>query len=107
MAEETANASKVIPRAMVSSYCSMGVLSLVTLIVYCFCFVDYSALDSPTGYPFLPVFVTATGSIRGAVALASIMIICIFLSVMNFMAATSRQLFAFARDDVRTLAIFS
>jgi choline transport protein len=27
------------------------------------------------------------------------MIICIFLSVLNFMAATSRQIFAFARDD--------
>ena len=27
------------------------------------------------------------------------MIICIFLNVLNFTAATSRQIFAFARDD--------
>ena len=27
------------------------------------------------------------------------MIICVFLSVLNFTAATSRQIFAFARDD--------
>lgn len=97
MAEETANAAKVVPRAMVTAYCTMGVLSLTTLCVYCACFVDYSVLDA--GQPWLMVFVNSTGSSRGAIALASIMIICIFLSDVNFFAATSRQIFAFARDD--------
>jgi len=43
--------------------------------------------------------VTSTGSPTGALALASTMILCIFLNVLNFTAATSRQIFAFARDD--------
>ena len=82
---------------MVGAYSLMGTGSFITLCVYSACFVDYSVLEAP--YPFLQVFVTSTGSVNGAVALASIMIICIFLSVLNFMAATSRQIFAFARDD--------
>ena len=97
MAEECSNAGSVVPRAMVGAYSIMGTGSFITLCVYCACFVDYSVLEAP--YPFLQVFVTSTGSVNGAVALASIMIICIFLSVLNFMAATSRQIFAFARDD--------
>ena len=97
MAEETANAARVVPRAMVGAYCTMGILSFVTLCVYCACFVDYSVLDA--GQPWLQVFVNSTGSAKGAIALASIMIICIFMSDLNFFAATSRQIFAFARDD--------
>jgi len=97
MAEETSDAAKVVPKAMVTAYCTMGVLSFVTLCVYCACFVDYSVLDS--AQPWLQVFVNSTGSVKGAIALASIMIVCIFLSDLNFFAATSRQIFAFARDD--------
>lgn len=97
MAEECTNAGKVVPRAMVGAYSIMGTGSFVTLCVYCGCFVDFSAMDAH--YPFLEVFANSTGSVGGAVALASIMIVCIFLSVLNFTAATSRQLFAFARDD--------
>lgn len=97
MAEECSNAGSVVPRAMVGAYSIMGTGSFITLCVYSACFVDYSVLEAP--YPFLQVFVTSTGSVNGAVALASIMIICIFLSVLNFTVATSRQIFAFARDD--------
>jgi amino acid transporter len=97
MAEECSNAGSVVPRAMVGAYSIMGTGSFITLCVYSACFVDYSVLEAP--YPFLQVFVTSTGSVNGAVALASIIIICIFLSVLNFTAATSRQIFAFARDD--------
>lgn len=97
MAEECTNASKIIPRAMVGAYTIMGTGSFITLCVYSACFVDYSVLESP--HPFLQVFANSTGSVDGAVALASIMIICIFVNVLNFTAATSRQIFAFARDD--------
>jgi amino acid transporter len=97
MAEECSNAGKIVPRAMVGAYSIMGTGSFITLCVYSACFVDYSVLEAP--YPFLQVFVTSTGSVNGALALASVMVICIFLNVLNFTAATSRQIFAFARDD--------
>lgn len=85
---------------MVTSYTVVSVLNFVTLIVVCFCWVDPKAYEnSKTGYAFLGLFMTATGSARGATALTSIMIILIILSVTNFMASTSRQVFAFARDN--------
>lgn len=100
MAEETRNAAAVIPRAMVWSYGIIGLLDFVTLIVVCFTWVapDRYA-NSTTGYSFLEQFITATGSAQGAVTLSAVMVILIILSVTNFMASTSRQVFAFARDN--------
>lgn len=100
MAEETQHAPTVIPRAMVASYAIMGVMNLVVSIVYSFCWVDPTAyLSTTTGYPFLAVFESTTGSAEGALTLASIQIVLIVLGVTSFMASTSRQVFAFARDD--------
>ena len=84
MAEETEHAAIVIPRAMISSYLIIGIACFLTLIAYCFCWVDPDAYEStPSSYPFLAVFVTATGSARGAIGLASIMILLILFSVTN------------------------
>lgn len=95
MAEETRHAAVVIPRAMIWSYGITGLLDFVMLLVVCFTWVapDQYA-SSSTGYPFLAQFTTATGSASGAVALAAIMVVLIILSVTNFMASTSRQVFA-------------
>lgn len=95
MAEETRHAAIVIPRAMVWSYCIVGLLNFAMLLVVCFTWVDPdSYADSPTGYPFLAQFTTATGSVRGAITLAAFLIVLIVWSATNFMASTSRQLFA-------------
>ena len=100
MAEETEYASTVIPRAMVGSYIITGIANFIILIAFCFCWVNPDAYaNTTTGYAFLQVFIGATGSVRGAIALTSLMIALILMSVTNFMASTSRQLFAFARDD--------
>lgn len=100
MAEETQHANVIIPRAMVASYGIMGLASFVILVAFEYCLVDLeAALATKTGYQFLEVFINATGSAEGAVTLVSIQIILIVLSVTNFMASCSRQVFAFARDD--------
>lgn len=100
MAEETQHAAYVIPRAMVWSYFIIGLLDFVMLLVVCFIWVDQEFyLNNPTGYAFLGLFITATGSANGAIAITSIMILLTVLSLVNFMASTSRQVFAFARDD--------
>lgn len=100
MAEETLHAASVIPRAMVWSYGIIGLLDFVTLIVVCFTWVAPERYaNTPTGYAFLEQFMTATGSAQGAVAISAVMVILIILSVTNFMASTSRQVFAFARDN--------
>jgi len=100
MAKETEDAALIIPRAMVGSYTVMGLMNLIILVAFCFCWVDPEAYETTTtGYAFLQVFISATGSARGAVALTTVMIVLIIMSVTNFMASTSRQVFAFARDD--------
>lgn len=99
MAEETAHASSVIPNAMIWSYLINGLLVFIMLITYCFCLIDLTAaFDSPTGFPFIQVFATATGSRQGGVGLTCILIVLILFSVTNYMASCSRQVFDFARD---------
>ena len=100
MAEETRGAATVVPKAMMWSYIYFGVFDFVMLLVVCFTWVDPEAYaNTTTGYPFLEQFIGATGSAKGAIGLTSIMIVLIVLSVTNFMASCSRQVFAFARDD--------
>lgn len=99
MAEETRNASSVIPRSMMWSYFINGLMVFLILITYCFALTDFSAAeDSATGYPFIEVFAHATGSPSGGAGLTCVLIVLTVLSVVNYMAASSRQVFAFARD---------
>ena len=55
-------------------------------------------LASPTGYPVIQVFATATGSNGGAVGLTAILIILNVCANLTTMAGSSRQMFSFARD---------
>ncbi|KAK3616419.1 hypothetical protein LTR56_025964 [Elasticomyces elasticus] len=99
MAEETRHASDVIPKAMILSYIINGTMVLLMLITYCFCLTDLdTAFQSATGFPFIQVFTTATGSAEGAAAITCLLVVLIVFSVTNYMAACSRQVFAFARD---------
>ena len=100
MAEETRHAGTVIPKAMIASYIINATSVLVMMITMSFCLTDISkALASPTGYPFLQVFVDTTGSVPGTVAITCILIAAMLFAGINYMASTSRQLFAFARDQ--------
>ena len=102
MAEETRHASTVIPKAMIASYVINGALAFVMIVTYCFTLVDYeSAVNSPVGLfqlPFIQVFANATGSAGGGAALVSLLVILQVFGTFNFVASTSRQMFAFARD---------
>ena len=56
------------------------------------------ALSTPTGYPFIEIFYQATDSISGALGMSSVLLIIAVCSVIGMLAATSRQLWSFARD---------
>lgn len=100
MSEELRNASKVLPRVMISTLILNGALGFVMLITFCFCLGDLeSVLSTPTGFPFIQVFYNATLSKGGASAMTSIMIVMATFGSMTAMATASRQLFAFARDQ--------
>lgn len=102
MAEEIHSANIVIPWCMVSTTLLNGILGFAMLIVMLFVTVDISAvLASPTGllgFPFMQVLYDATGSIAGASAMTSIIIIMDICAAIAFLATSSRIVFAFGRD---------
>lgn len=99
MAEETKDASIIVPRCMIWSYLLNGSMGFAMLITYCFCLTDVeAALESKSGFPYIYVFQSGTGSTGGAVGLTSVIIVLGLAGATSFFASTSRQTFAFARD---------
>lgn len=56
------------------------------------------ALKTPTGYPFMQVFLDSVGSVAGATAMASIITALIFLNNIGILATASRMCWSFCRD---------
>lgn len=99
MAEEVANASRAIPRAIMLSIVINGTLGFGMLIAVLFCMGDLEvALNSNTGYPYIEIFYQATNSVPGTLAMVSVNLIISVCSVIGMLAATSRQFWSFARD---------
>ncbi|KAK4210261.1 amino acid transporter [Rhypophila decipiens] len=99
MAEEIQDAGKTVPRAMVGAYLMNGVIGLVFIISYMFAVTDVpAALEDITGYPHMWVFGQAVSS-GGVAALNTIPIVLIFAGTLTFNLSTSRQTWAFARDN--------
>lgn len=99
MSEEIKDAGNVVPRAMMNSYFLNGALGIVFLISYMFMMTDVAAaLEHVTGYPHLWVFEQAVPK-GGVIALNVIPTILIFAGTLSFNLSTSRQTWAFARDD--------
>lgn len=100
MAEELRDASKTVPRSMISSTVINGGLNWIMIITYCFCLGDLGeVLGSPTGFPYMQVFFNSTQSVGGATAMAVLVTFISFFSNLTLVATASRQLYAFARDD--------
>ncbi|KAL3462068.1 amino acid/polyamine transporter I [Aspergillus heterothallicus] len=99
MSEEIENATVIVPRSILLSVLINGLLGFGMLLALLFCLGDLNAaLESPTGYPFMEVFRSGTGSVGGAAAMSAIVITVCICSTTGMMAATSRQFWAFARD---------
>ncbi|KAK3323115.1 GABA permease [Cercophora scortea] len=99
MAEELRNASKSLPRAMLAGMLVNGAMGLVMIITFCMLLGDVEqVLATPTGQPFIQVFYNAVQNKAAATAMTSLMIIITACGVINNIATSSRQLWAFARD---------
>ncbi|KAJ6087084.1 hypothetical protein N7467_005998 [Penicillium canescens] len=99
MAEEIENAARVVPQALMLSVGFNGCLGFGMLIAMLFCAGDLkSALESPTGYPFMAIFFQATNSLPGTLVMVSIVLIVYCCAIMGLLAAASRQLWSFSRD---------
>lgn len=98
MSEETQDAGKTVPRAMLGAYFLNGALGFIFLVSYMFMMTDVeAALEDASGYPHIWVFSQAVP--KGAVVvLNAIPTILIFAGTLSFNLSTSRQTWAFARD---------
>ena len=99
MAEETQNAARVSPKSMLISIVFNGVIGLIALIAILVCADDLDdALKSPTGFAFMAIFQQATQSVAGTMIMSLVIFLMQMFAAIGIMAATSRMLWAFARD---------
>lgn len=99
MSEEIHNPSVVVPRSIVLSIMINGSLGFAMIIAVLFCMGNIDdALQTPTGFPFIQIFLQATKSVSGAAAMASIIAALAVSATVGLLASTSRMFWSFARD---------
>ncbi|KAF2766876.1 amino acid transporter [Teratosphaeria nubilosa] len=100
MSEELQDASKSLPRAMIWTAIINGALGFVMICTFCMVVGDLdTVLKTPTGYPFIQVFYNVTHSIAGTVVMTTILITLLLFGCVTNFATSSRQLWAFSRDQ--------
>lgn len=85
---------------MVGSIVANGVIGFIYCLVLLFSLGDLTTLlETPTGFPFMQLFLEVTNSSAGATILT--LIICLIATAANAagLTSTSRTFWAFARDD--------
>lgn len=100
MAEEIENASVIVPKSMVWTFLINIPFTFALLLTFLFCIGDVGeAVASTTGFPFMYVFQNATGSVGAATGMTVVILALLIFITISSLASTSRQTFAFARDE--------
>lgn len=100
MSEELRDASKTLPRSMLWTTMVNGSMGFVMLITFCMVIGSLDdALASPTKQAYLYVFYNSTQSVAGASVMGALVISMAIFCNLSITATSSRQLFAFARDQ--------
>ncbi|RBR12048.1 hypothetical protein FVER53590_04393 [Fusarium verticillioides] len=99
LAEEMPHASRNVPIAMVGSVTINGLMGLVYCIIFLFSTGPLEKLlATPTGFPFMQIFLDATKSQAGCTVLSVIITCTAVAATVAGTTSTSRTLWAFARD---------
>lgn len=96
-AEEVKDAATVTPRTMFWSYMLNIPLAFAMLLVFLFAMTDVAAATTEA-YPFVWILQNSLSK-AGAMAITALMFILVLMIDTSCYASTSRQAFAFARDD--------
>ena len=100
LSEEMHNPARNVPIAMVGSVLVNGILGLAYCILLLF---SLGSLDdllaSPTGFPFIQLFVNVTGNNAGAIVMTLIISLTAIAANSAGLTSTSRTAWAFARDN--------
>ena len=99
MSEEIQSAALVVPRSIMISVFINGALGFAVLVVTLFSLNDVErVLRTPTGYPYMQVFLDSTGSVAGATTMASIITVLSLSNIIGILATASRMCWSFCRD---------
>ncbi|KAF2461493.1 amino acid/polyamine transporter I [Lineolata rhizophorae] len=99
LSDEIKNPPRKVPRSMILSVVINGVLALAFMITLLFCIGDVeAAVNTPTGYPIIQVYYSATKSKAGATILTIMLLIPMLISLFGVIASVSRLAWSFARD---------
>ncbi|KAG1739943.1 uncharacterized protein EDB91DRAFT_1082308 [Suillus paluster] len=104
IAEETKNASVVAAKGILWSAIATGVLGFITTILFLFCTPDLDtmfALDAPQ--PFVQIYALALGK-KASIFMTVIAVIGLIMNTTVAIVASSRLVFAVARDGVLPLS---
>ncbi|KAK6418208.1 hypothetical protein LTR95_017222, partial [Oleoguttula sp. CCFEE 5521] len=100
MSEETKDATRAIPRAIMWSTYINGFRGFIMAITMIFTLGDLDEiLMTPTGYPFIQVFFNAIKSHVGITLMTVLILLPLIGSVVACVATASRQIWSFARDE--------
>ncbi|KAH6639040.1 amino acid permease [Boeremia exigua] len=99
LAEEMPHASRNVPIAMIGSVTVNGLLGLgyCTMLLFSTGPLD-TLLATPTGFPFIQIFLDATRSAAGATIMSLVITLIAVAATVGGITSTSRTLWAFARD---------
>lgn len=99
LAEELPHASRNVPIAMIGSVTVNGILGIgyCTMLLFSTGGLDV-LLSTPTGFPFMQIFLDATRSAAGATAMSLIITLTAVAATVAGITSTSRTTWAFARD---------
>ncbi|KAF2403109.1 amino acid transporter [Trichodelitschia bisporula] len=99
MAEEVSNAAVNIPRAICAAMIVNGLIGFAMMVTTLYSLGDVdSVLDTKTGFPFLQIFLNATGSAGPAIGLGVVVLVVTWACALGITTTSSRMTWAFARD---------
>ncbi|RYP49804.1 hypothetical protein DL769_011039 [Monosporascus sp. CRB-8-3] len=99
LAEELPHASLHVPQAMVGSVLINGLMGLAYAIVLLYSAGSLeSLLETPTGFPFMQIYLDATQSRAGTTVMSVMLVVVATAATVAGVASSSRTLWAFARD---------
>jgi choline transport protein len=98
MSEETENANRTVPMAMMACYLINFIITFQAFVTICHAIPDLgAAVNDPAAYPFLYVLQQCMSTARLTVIVVITVVILVASNIV-YLAAVSRDLFAFARD---------
>ncbi|KAL1957144.1 hypothetical protein VTO42DRAFT_6287 [Malbranchea cinnamomea] len=99
MSEEIQRPSVIVPRSIMMTLVINGSMGFGMITAVLFSLGDLeAALNSPTGFPFMEIFLQATKSVPGATVMACIIAVLALCADVGFLASASRMMWSFARD---------